>query len=550
MNERIKKVTTTVKEKWSGFSAPVKAMLISIPVVIIAIIILLAIILNHKDTSILYSNLTTEEALEIGTAIEQMGIDSKDIEISGGTIRVPADKQNELRMKLAVQGFPKNSKNYDIWNDGLNLWTTQGQLDELARQQREANIAATVSGLDSVLSCTANLSLPKTREYTIKQTNEKPSCSLLLALNGDEELTKAEVRSIYGLVSKAVDGLTYENIEISDTKGRGYDYISKEDEEAEGADKSGTLIAKKRLDLEHQVQNSVVTKVGEMLEKIYGENGYALSVDVRVNFDGKTGEQVIYTPSNSDPENPTGVMDEFGFVDTRTDLNGTGNVVGDGPNADLSPDYPTFIDPGDDEGYYYRRDQRHYLVSYYKEVFEKNGYSLDNVSLTAFINTDNLTEARKLELENAIANAAGTTADKVSVVAESFIIPASPGNQNPLIFPPVGYDPYRNLLLWLVIALGVILVILLIASLFVSKSRKKKIRRRQELALAAAQAAAESNVAFENEAPEEVDFNITSLTEEAGRESRETILKREIAEFARTSPDIVASIIRNMLRNE
>ena len=52
------------------------------------------------------------------------------------------------------------------------------------------------------------------------------------------------------------------------------------------------------------------------------------------------------------------------------------------------------------------------------------------------------------------------------------------------------------------------------------------------------------------EMPQEVDFNIASLTEEAGKESRETILKREIAEFAQSSPDIVASIIRNMLREE
>ena len=50
--------------------------------------------------------------------------------------------------------------------------------------------------------------------------------------------------------------------------------------------------------------------------------------------------------------------------------------------------------------------------------------------------------------------------------------------------------------------------------------------------------------------PEEVDFNIASLTEEAGRDSRETILKREISEFAKTNPEIVASIIRNMLREE
>ena len=84
--------------------------------------------------------------------------------------------------------------------------------------------------------------------------------------------------------------------------------------------------------------------------------------------------------------------------------------------------------------------------------------------------------------------------------------------------------------------------------------RKRKIRRRQEQALAAAQAAASessfSGAATMGEAPQEVDFNIASLTEEAGKDSRETILKREIAEFANTNPEIVASIIKNLLRDE
>ena len=85
--------------------------------------------------------------------------------------------------------------------------------------------------------------------------------------------------------------------------------------------------------------------------------------------------------------------------------------------------------------------------------------------------------------------------------------------------------------------------------------RKRKIRRRQEQALAAAQAAAaESSYsgagATAGETPQEVDFNIASLTEEAGKDSRETILKREIAEFANTNPEIVASIIKNLLRDE
>jgi flagellar M-ring protein FliF len=85
-----------------------------------------------------------------------------------------------------------------------------------------------------------------------------------------------------------------------------------------------------------------------------------------------------------------------------------------------------------------------------------------------------------------------------------------------------------------------------------SKSRKRKIKHRQEQALAAA---ASGNAQFgsssqEPEQPEEVDFNIASLTEEAGKDSKETILKREIAEFSKSSPEIVAQIIRNMLRED
>ena len=69
MNERVKKVTTFVKDKWSGFSTAIKVMVIAIPIVLIAIIIILANILNHKDEATLYSGLTTNEAIEIAAAI-------------------------------------------------------------------------------------------------------------------------------------------------------------------------------------------------------------------------------------------------------------------------------------------------------------------------------------------------------------------------------------------------------------------------------------------------------------------------------------------------
>lgn len=547
MNERIKKVTTVIKEKWNGFSKAVKIMLLAIPVVLIAIIVLLVIMLNHKDSAVLYSGLTTEEAIEIGSAIEALGVQA---EVSGGTIKVPVDQQERLRMQLAVQGYPKTSTNYDIWNNGLSLWTTQGQMNELARQQREANIAATIRQLSVVSMCTVNLDIPDTKEYTINPTNEPPSCGIMLTLLGENELTNNEVRAIFEIVSNSVEGLTFDNISIADTEGRTYRYISKEEEEAEGRDASGVPIAKKRYEFQHSMQEALLKELKAFLEPIYGKNGYSVTVNSRLNFDAKNVEEVEYIPS-PDGDN-SGVLDTKRWINSRLGLDESGNLVGVTPNADLSPDYPTYVGDLEDSGYYYQMSEDQYDVSYIKSTIEKDGYEIENLSVAVAINTETMSERDLQSTQLAMANAAGTTVDKVSVLALPFIIPnPDGGNRGNIIIPTTPVDPYRNMLLFLVIALGIILVILLIASLFISKSRKKKIRHRQELALAAAQAAAaDTNVAFSNEPPAEVDFNITSLTEEAGKESRETILKREIAEFARTSPDIVASIIRNMLRDE
>ncbi|MDE7230531.1 MAG: flagellar M-ring protein FliF [Oscillospiraceae bacterium] len=548
MNERIKKVTTVVKEKWSGFSTAIKVMLIAIPVVLIAIIIILANILNHKNEAELYTGLNTQEAAEIVTAIENMGIQGA--KLSGGTITVPSDQVDYLRMQLAVQGYPNSSPDYKIWQDGINLWSTDSDKRVVAKQQMEARISATLRQLKSVTNATTNLSIPEEKQYSIKPDSKPPTASVQLMLSGSEQLKNSEVRAIFDLIAKAVEGLTYENISLTDTQGHLYNYISAEEEAAMNTDPSGVNVARKRFTFEREMEQYLLQDLKDMLTDIYGPNGFAINVKSRLNFDNKKVTSIEYFPSGD--EN-TGVKHHELHIDSNIGLVGTNGLVGFTPNADTSPDYPSV--PGLDEGeeYYYKKDEIEYDVTQIKTEIEKDGYSIDSVSVGVTLNLATLTERDREIVTDMVAHSAGTTRDKVTVY--NTVFPVGSGNQGgtgpgiSIISSPV--DSYRNMLLMLVIALGVILVILLIVSLFMSKSRKKKIRRRQELALAAAQAAAENDLnRAERETPQEVDFNIASLTQEAGKESRETILKREIAEFARTSPEIVASIIRNMLREE
>lgn len=252
-----------------------------------------------------------------------------------------------------------------------------------------------------------------------------------------------------------------------------------------------------------------------------------------------------------------GVINHQDQVNEGGRLDDDGGVVGVTPNGDLSPDYPTITGLEDGQSFYYNKNEIQYSVSNIKETIKKDGYSIDALTVGLVVNQTNMTEAEREALQSIVANAAGTTTEFVSVYNLPFSLDNGFGNGDgdggvQIITPRV--DSFRDVLLYVVVGLGVLLILLLILTLFMGHSRKKKIRRRQEAAYAAATQSGSAQTggatSQEPETPEEVDFNIASLTEEAGKESRETILKREIAEFAKSSPDIVASIISNMIREE
>lgn len=552
MNERVKKVTTFVKDKWTGFSKAVKIMVVAIPVALIAIIIILAILLSHKDDAVLYSGLTTAEQGEIASAITELGVTDVRVK-SNGDVVVPADQVDYLRMQLAVQGFPKSGSNYDIWNDGIDLWSTDKDKQVVLQQQREAQIGAALTNLKAVKAATVRLDIPETKDYVITETEEIPTCSVQLELAGEEELTYSEVRAIYNLVTSSVYGLTRDNVSITDTYMRSYPWVSPEEEAAGFEDKSGVSVGRRRLQFQHEMEAAIKQNIDAMMTKVWGTNGYALNVSASLNFDDVEKTDTYYYPVD---ENNTGVLSHDQYI--KENINGAvaGGLVGVTPNGDQSPEYPTLDDLDEGEDYYYEKNERQFDVSNVITKIKGDGYKIDKLSVGVIINSNEMTQLEREYVESLIADAAGADVDNVTVYNTTFALSGTGGTtvgagDKSILTRP--FDTYRNILLIVVIALGIILIALLILSLCMSRSRKKKIRRRQEQALAAAQAAAAADVysgGAEREMPQDIDFNIASLTEEAGKESRETILKREIADFAKSSPEIVASIIKNMLREE
>jgi flagellar M-ring protein FliF len=560
MNEKLKTVVTTVKTKWTDASKMAKILIISIPVVVIAIIIVLCVMLNsNKSTAVLFSGLSTSESGEIASAIQELGVTDVTVNTNGDII-VPAEKADSLRMQMWAQGYPKTTINYDIWNNGVDLWSTDTDKREVKRQQLESRLGATIASMDKIQSATANITLPEVSNYALSDNKGESQCAVFIQLKADAEpLTNEEVRAIYRGVTTSVEGLTKENVSIMDSKLNSYEWVDPEldqPEEDEDTDKSGVDIARKRLEFEQEFVQVLKDGLGDMFTKMYGEDGFAFNVSARLNYDSRNTESTQYTPAEGTDH---GVKDHEDKVTWGGALDEDGGIVGVTPNADLSPDYPTYTGLEDGQNYYYNKEEIQYSVSNVKETVTKDGYSIDSLSVGLVVNQTNMTQGERDALQAIVANAAGTTVDLVSVYNIPFALSATnnggangDGNLQ-IITPPV--DTFRNTLLYVVVGLGIVLILLLVMTLMMSHSRKKKIRRRQEAAFAAAAQSGQTQTAAgataqEQESPEEVDFNIASLTEEAAKESRETILKREISDFSKTNPEIVAQIIKNMMKAE
>lgn len=556
MNEKIKSVVTTVKTKWTDASKMAKILVISIPIVVIAIIIVLCIILNNtgKNTAVLFSGLSNSEAGEIASAIQALdGAPEVTVNAKGDVI-VPAERADSIRMQMWAQGYPKSTTNYDIWDNGVDLWSTDMDKREIKRQQLETRLGSTISSMDKIQAATVNLTLPETSNYVISTEKGDSQCAVFLQLRSDAEpLTNAEVRAIYRGVTTSVEGLTNENVSVMDSKMNSYEWVDPElDNVDDDEDKSGVDVARKRLEFEREFVQVLKDGLGEMFTKMYGENGFAFNVSARLNYDAKDVESTQYQPADG---TNAGVINHQNQVNEGGKLDEDGGVVGVTPNADTSPDYPTIAGLEDGQTFYYNKNEIQYSVSNIKETVKKDGYSIDALTVGLVVNQTNMTQAEREALQSIVANAAGTTLDYVSVYNLPFSLdgtnPGVSGDGNVQIITP-RVDTFRDVLLYVVVGLGVLLLILLVVTLFMGHSRKKKIRRRQEAAFAAAAqggAAAGGANAQEPEQPEEVDFNIASLTEEAAKESRETILKREISDFSKTNPEIVAQIIKNMMKD-
>lgn len=551
--ETLGKILAGIKARWQALDRKIKILIIAIASVVVVSLIVLIIINSITRYAVLYSGANSEETAEIITVLQgQLG--QTDVRVdNNGDILVPANEVDTLKAQLAVQGYPKSTFNYDVWDSGVGMFSTESDKRVKEKQQLQENLRATLATYDGIQSALVLLTIPESNDYVISSSKEEAGASVVLQL--EHALTADTVEGIYHLIRTAVPGLKTENISVTDGTGQ---LLTAESIRAalaqEGEDETEHFY--KRLEFQNTITKILNDKLGGLFNGAF--NDYRVAVDVQLNYDAEVKQITEYTPSVDEEGTRGGMVDSEKYVSSGGGNAVDGGIVGTTIDADISPDYPTLRIGDGDEFFYESQKEIHYLVNQAITQVEKDGYSYDNISASVIVDEDaeNVTQADVENWEKLIATAIGTSVDKVTFKAYNFQLDRTGSQAGD---GSVVVQGNRNTLVFIIIALGTLLIILLVIALLAAGSNKKRIKQRRAAAMAAASGSSPSAVSIsydeeemraraEREAAE--DFEIQSLSGGEDGASRDALLKKEIRDFSTTNPEIVAQLIRTWMRGE
>lgn len=538
MKDKLSAFWNGFKSKWSSLAKNLRIFIITALAVVAVGAIVLTIILNQKGYTAIYTGLDSEECSQIASAINDLGV--TDVKIgTDGSISVPSDQSDNIRMQLSIQGYPKSTFNFDVWNNGIGIWSTDTEKKVLQIQQLQTHLMKAINTISAVKNSYVIITMPENSNYVISTNNEEPRVSVKLDLKSGATLSAEQVEGIYALVLNSLPGLEREYISILDTDGKlldGQNSVVEED-----------VLYQSRLNFQEQMQNLLKSQLDETLRKLYKD--YTINVNVKLNYDNSKSEYTIYTPSIAEDGTSGGMIQSSTKNEGWGGIGSLSGVVGTTSNSDISPNYPTIEGDGDNEYYYQNSITVNRLVNTEIRQLEKNGYSVDRITAAITVDQINMLEADKEQLREVIAFAIGTDIANVTVANYPFVINggnSSSGGNNIIRGGNVDWTVY------IIILLGLVVLALLIVAILTGNAKKKK-RARAKAKAAAAQAAAQAAqesaaLSFEPQTQPAEEFNIQHL-DEYDDASKSAVLKKEIKEFSHTNPDVVAQLIRSMMKN-
>lgn len=169
--DKIKLKLNQFKEFLGKYSKKTKILAGVITVAVIAAAVIIALVLNHKDYTTLFTGVTEEEATKIIGKLQESGVDFQYKE--NGDILIDKDVADKTRAELVYEGYPKSGFTYDVFTENSGGMTTDSEKEMYKLYDLQDRIGATIRFFDGVKDAKVTIALKEEQKYVLEDEEEE-----------------------------------------------------------------------------------------------------------------------------------------------------------------------------------------------------------------------------------------------------------------------------------------------------------------------------------------------------------------------------------------
>lgn len=525
-----------IKEFWGNLSGKHKKILIASAVGILLFSGAIAVMFNRTDYAVLFSGMNDEEAQKVISLLHETGVTYRYNQ--DGKIYVPNQEADDIRMDMAMEGYPQSGFSYDVLLNNSGMMSTESDKETFKLYDLQNRIGNTIRNIDGVKSAVVTINLAKDDKFVLNNdTKEKASAYTVVHMYDGGSPNPEQVKAIQRLIAKSVQDMDMGDVAVID--GNGIDvsvYKAEKDAQSDGSRKS---------EYETMEETKLEGGILDLLEGIYGRGNVRVRAKCVADMQKVVSEEITYAAP--DETNNSGYVSEQSLT---SEGNGPEASVSGIPGAKSNTNITQYNTQGgaDQGGYYSSSSDTKYGLNQKKVQGQYDGGGIVDVTIAVTINKKSVSEGAPSdeEIMGLVASAAGVPKDqqaqKISVVTADFYDNSQVADASS---QPVAAADAMDRKTMLILAGGVIVLLLITVLLMVLSARRRRRRRREE-ELAVLEAAIDRDQdEIQEEDPE---IKISSL--QAQENKYGAALKGELQAFADENPEISASLLRSWLRSE
>ncbi len=239
---------------------------------------------GQEPMGLLYGGLDSSKAQEITSQLTSMGV-PYELGNDGASIFVPQDRVNQIRLDVAGSGISSGPEGWSLLDD---QGFTTSEFDQRTGYQRalQGELATTIAAMDAVKTARVSIVMPEADLFSDDEVFAKATVSV--ELGGASKLTDSEVQVIVNTVAGSVEGLTAENVSVSDTAGTLY--------AAPGLGAGGIGGSGSSFDSARDYEASLEGSIRSMLEGVVGPGNARVTVNAALDFSQSVSEVRERTP--------------------------------------------------------------------------------------------------------------------------------------------------------------------------------------------------------------------------------------------------------------